>query len=271
MGDFFRSIPERRWGAMVFLFAAYFFSAKWGLQLALVNASATAVWAPTGIALAGFLILGFQAWPAIFLGAFLVNLTNAGTVWTSLGIATGNCLEGLAGAYLVGRFASGSAAFERARDILKFAILAGGIGTLISPTLGLASLCWGGFAPWHSWGNIWTTWWLGDMTGALIVTPVLLLWIRQPKVRWRQLPETLGSLAVVVLLGQAVFGGWFLSPGQNFPIAFLVIPALLWTAYRYGPRVTALGGFLLAGVALRDTLDHLGPFGGLAPNHALLA
>src|SRR6185503_2012787 len=82
------------------LFAAYFISAKLGLKLAFVNASATAVWPPTGIVLAAFLVMGRQYWPAVFLGAFLANLTNAGSLTTSLAIGAGNTLEGIFGAFL---------------------------------------------------------------------------------------------------------------------------------------------------------------------------
>src|SRR2546426_10629880 len=81
------------------LAAVYVLAGKLGLLLAFVHASATAVWPPTGIALAAFLLLGYRVWPGIFLGAFLVNLTTAGSVATTIGIATGNTLEGLAGAY----------------------------------------------------------------------------------------------------------------------------------------------------------------------------
>src|SRR5580700_265602 len=83
----------------------YFVAGKLGLQLAYVHASATAVWPCTGIAIAALLLLGYRVWPGILIGAFLVNLTTAGSVETSIGIAIGNTLEGLAGCYLVSRFA----------------------------------------------------------------------------------------------------------------------------------------------------------------------
>src|SRR5260370_18148678 len=87
------------------LAGAYFVAGKLGLKLAFVNASATAIWPCTGIALAAFLILGYRVWPAILIGAFVVNLTPAGPVPTSLCIAFGNTLEGVVGCYLVTRFA----------------------------------------------------------------------------------------------------------------------------------------------------------------------
>src|SRR5207249_11564146 len=85
-------------------------------SLAFVHASASAVWPPTGIAFAATLLLGYRVWPAILLGAFLVNATTEGSVWTSLGIASGNTLEGLLGAWLVTRFANGRNVFSRSRS-----------------------------------------------------------------------------------------------------------------------------------------------------------
>jgi integral membrane sensor domain MASE1 len=96
---------------------------KLALQLAFLNASASAVWPCTGIALAALLIFGYRTWPAILAGAFFVNFTTAGTALTSLGIASGNTLEALAGCYLVTRFADGRNAFERSQNIFKFVLL----------------------------------------------------------------------------------------------------------------------------------------------------
>ena len=63
---------------LLILAGGYYLAGKLGLQLAVVNPNATAVWAPTGISLAALLLLGYRAWPAIFAGAFLVNLDTAG-------------------------------------------------------------------------------------------------------------------------------------------------------------------------------------------------
>src|SRR5207253_4845447 len=103
----------RRVGLLVALAAVYVIAGKLGLKLAFENASATPVWPCTGIALAAFVLLGYDVWPAVLAGSFLVNITTAGSVATALGIAAGNTLEGLAGAYLVNRFARGRRAFDR--------------------------------------------------------------------------------------------------------------------------------------------------------------
>src|SRR3989442_276364 len=60
-------VPLVSWGLPV-LTGVYFLAGKFGLSLAFVHASASAVWPPTGIALAATLLLGCRVWPALFLG-----------------------------------------------------------------------------------------------------------------------------------------------------------------------------------------------------------
>src|SRR5437762_7770491 len=102
-----RRIRLMPWGLLV-LGGVYVVAGKLGLSLAFVHASASPVWPPTGIALAAFLTLGYRVWPAVFAGAFVVNIGTAGAVATSLAIALGNTLEGLLGAYLVIHYANGA-------------------------------------------------------------------------------------------------------------------------------------------------------------------
>jgi len=163
---------------LVVLFGCYVLAGKVGLSLAFVNASASPVWPPTGIALAAFLTLGYRVWPAIFVGAFVVNVSTAGSAATSLAIAAGNTLEGLLGAYLVDRYANGTRAFDHAQDVFKFAALAALLSSIVSATIGVGSLSLGGYAEWADFDSIWLTWWLGDATGALIVAPLLILLVR---------------------------------------------------------------------------------------------
>src|SRR3989442_6449863 len=122
----------------------YFLAAKLGLRLAYLYASATPVWPGTGIDLVAFLVLGYRVWPGILLGAFLVNVSTAGTAATSLGIALGNTLEGVVGCYLLNKFAFGrdcfDMAFDSAQEIFKFAALVGLASTAVSATFVVTSL-----------------------------------------------------------------------------------------------------------------------------------
>src|SRR5262245_11078654 len=153
----------------------YFVAGKFGLSLAALNPSASAVWPPTGIVLAALLLYGPTLWPGVFAGAFAVNATSAGSLATSFGVACGNTLEGVVAAVLVKRFAKGRDAFERAEGVFRFAVLSGA-GTLISATLGVTSLAAGGFVPWAGYGQVWITWCLGDVVSAWVFTPVILAW-----------------------------------------------------------------------------------------------
>jgi len=257
---------------MAGLAVVYFVAAKLGLRLAFVNPSATPVWPPTGIALAAFLIVGARAWPAIFVGAFLANVTTAGSIATSIGIALGNTLEGWLGAALVGRFAAGRQAFSRPRNAFRFAVLAAAVSTVVSATFGVTSLALGGFAPWTDFWHIWLTWWLGDGAGSLVVAPVVLLWAENWRIQWtrRQAAEAAALVACLLLVGLLVFGGPFPNASKNYPLEFLCIPVLLWAAFRFGARETATAILLLSVIAIRGTLRGFGPFARETQNESLL-
>src|SRR5262245_27040764 len=75
----------------------YVATGTFGLSLAFVHSSVTAVWPPTGISLAALLVFGARVWPGILLGAFIVNESVPGNVLTAMAIAMGNTLEALAG------------------------------------------------------------------------------------------------------------------------------------------------------------------------------
>jgi len=256
-------------GLITLLVGIYFVAAKFGLMLARAHVSATAVWPPSGIALAALLLLGYRVWPGIFLGAFLANITTAGSVATSLGIATGNTLEGLLGAYLVNRFCGGLNAFDRAEEVFKFAFLGAMLSTTVSATFGVTSLSLSGYADWSDYGAIWFAWWLGDAGGDLVVAPLLILWGLNPRIRWRrnQLFEAGLLLLSLVVISQIVFGGW--SPIRN-PLPLLYISALLWAAFRFGQRETATLTFLTGAVGIWGTLRGVGPFVRESQNESFL-
>jgi diguanylate cyclase (GGDEF)-like protein len=249
--------------------AVYFAAGKLGLSMALVHPSATAVWPPSGIALAVFLILGPRVWPGVALGSFLVNITTAGSLWTSAAIAAGNTLEGLAGAYLVLRFANGARCFDRVQDTLKFAFLAAPISTTISSTVGTTALALGGFARWVDYKPIWLTWWLGDQACVLMVGPLLLLWSANFQVRWSwpRLAELTVLAVSLAITAEIVFGPF--AP-RSYPLEYLAIPFLVWAALRFGPREAATVSVLLAAIAVRGTFDGFGPFAVGTKNESLL-
>ncbi|HKY92303.1 MAG TPA: MASE1 domain-containing protein, partial [Nevskiaceae bacterium] len=252
---------------LALLVAVYFAAGKFGLGFAVVHRSASAIWPPTGVAIAALLILGLRAWPAILLGAFLVNVSVDGRFVTAACIAVGNTLEGVVAAGLVMRSASGVRCFERPRDIFRFMALAALCATLISPTWGVTTLAVAGAADWSAFGRIWLTWWLGDAVGAVIVTPLIVLWYRQLRLDLpaSRLLEACGMLALVAAVSVFVF----FRPTPL--LSFMVLPALAWAAFRFGQREVATAMGLLALIAIFGTVQGRGPFAIVDASASLLA
>jgi PAS domain S-box-containing protein len=264
------SWPEGRFqrlGLLTLLTAIYVAAGKLGLALAYVHTNASAVWPPTGLALAALLLFGWRIWPAILVGAFLVNLTTAGTVATSAAIAAGNTIEAVVGASLVRRFADGTRVFNSVRGVLKFVVLAGVLSTAISATAGTTTLAAAGLAPWSDFQRIWLTWWLGDATGALVLTPVLVLAAVEPAIAWngRRVAEALLLLAGLGLTGALVF-----HRSDPPPSTFLCVPFPFWAAFRYGRREAATATLLLSVLAVWGTVRGYGPYARASTNDTLL-
>jgi PAS domain S-box-containing protein len=259
---------RRRVLLLIALTAVYFASGRLGLSLAVVHWSASAVWPPAGVALAAVLLLGQWIWPSLAVGAFLVNFSVSGSVTASAGIAAGNTLEALAAGWLVRSYAGGVSAVDSTAGIFRFVGFAT-IAALIGATVGLTSVMLTGFLGSSDPFKVWLTWWLGDATGAILVTPLILLWARPGE----RLSEP-RALEFAVMLGSVVFVSLVMfayAPiaRQNLPIQFLSIPVLIWAAFRFAQReaVTACG--VLSGLAVWGTARGYGPFGAFAPEHAL--
>ncbi len=254
------------------LCAVYFGAGRLGLSMAFVNKSASAVWPPTAIALAGLMLLGWRVWPGIFAGAFLVNITIAASVPAALLIASGNTLEAVVGAAMVTRLAGGTRAFEHATHTLRFILYAGFLSTAISATIGTTSLAVNGLASWNHYIPVWMTWWLGDVVSNLVLAPLLLVWGAWPlpKLRRLQLIEWGCLLVATVVVSELVFGSLLPAHNIHYPLEYVGIPLLLWAAFRlrqHGVTATAL---VICGIAVYGTLRGFGPFGTADPNESFL-
>ncbi len=257
---------------LVVVAAIYFALAKLGLSLASINPSASPIWPPTGFALAAVLLGGYRIWPAIFAGAFAANLTTAGTLETSVVIALGNTLEGLVGGVLINLWSGGRDTFATPARVAKFFVISAGPATVISASVGVLTLCVAGLAQWNNFAPIWTTWWLGDAAGALVVTPVIVLWADSARRHfdYRELPDTIAVLGSAAAVGLIAFGPLLPRSEYTSPLGFLTILPLVWAALRRGPRDTATVGLMLTGFAIWATIEHVGPFGEIGLNETFV-
>src|SRR5919198_4750480 len=153
-------VPVVVWIAL--LAAAYYGAAKLGLSFAFETPSVTAIWPPTGLALAALVLGGYRLWPGVAIGAFLANSWTGIPPLATIGISCGNTLEALAGAYLLLRVASFKPTLERVRDVLALVILAAAVSTAIAATIGVATLVVTDEVEPGSFASVWRVWWLGD-------------------------------------------------------------------------------------------------------------
>ena len=234
--------------------AVYYAAARVGLLLQLPGTNASPVWPPSGIGFAAVLILGLRVWPGIAVGAFLANLvtlppTSAGFVAASA-ICVGNTFEQVVAIILIRRLVATTSPFDRARDVLAF-VLTSCISCAIAATIGMTSLWMARIVPSNVLGAAWLTWWLGDTAGMLVLSPALYSWWRMPRLAF-SLVRGLELIALVILTAmtaEILFGGWIASEVIT-SMPYLVVPGLLWAAFRFGQRETSSLAVLLSVIAV---------------------
>ena len=246
----------------------YYGSARLGLLLAFAETNASPVWPPSGFAFAAILLLGHRVLPGIVTGAFAANLVvflanqatgPAAAAGISISIAVGNTLEAVTGAFLIRRWVGLESPVGSARNLFKF-VGATLLMCLVSSAIGATSLGIGGIAPWPIFTAIWFTWWLGDVAGVLILTPVLLTWFGTQNRREIGFSVQAVSLfAALVVICQLTFGRWLPASMLNSQV-YLLIPFLLWAAFRFSPRVATSAVLLVSGLSVWATVTGTGPF-----------
>jgi integral membrane sensor domain MASE1 len=239
--------------SIVLLAAVYFGAAKLGLELAFATPNVTAIWPPTGIALAALVLGGRRLWPGVALGAFLANVTTDVPLYTTLGITIGNTLEAVAGAWLLERFRI-NPGLRSVRDVVGLIALAGVVSTAIAATIGVASLSLGDELT-EGATSVWRVWWLGDMGGALLVAPLLLVAVTHWP--YREVP---GRPLEAVLLFCILTAVSLLAFGADVPLAYLVFPPLIWIAFRFWQPGATAGALVVAAIVVVFTANEQGQF-----------
>jgi integral membrane sensor domain MASE1 len=241
---------------------------------------ATAVWLPSGIALAALLLAGDRVWPGVWLGAFLANVWDvadpgrsislATHLVVSCSIATGSTLQALVGTFLLRRCVGREPPLERSQSVFRFLGIAP-LMCLIGSTIGVTALVLTGFTHWANYGFNWWTWWLGDTVGILVVTPLILVWSKPPSLAWNgpRLLEAALLSSLLLGVGLSVFGGprW---GGFVGALTYMTVPLLVWATFRFGQRGAMTSLLLVAGIAVWGTVHGHGPFVERTLNESLL-
>lgn len=237
--------------------AVYFGAAKLGLSLAFMNSSISAVWPPTGIALAAIVFWGYRMWPAIALGALFANSWTGIPLYATLGITVGNTGEALVGACLLREVADFRPSLERVRDVIALLVFGGILSTMVAASVGVASLLAAGDVSSGQLWDSWRTWWLGDAGGDLLVAPAIMVAITHWP--YRRAP---GRVIEVIVLALALGGVSFFVFYDDVPRAFLVYPFLIWAALRFWQPGAVAGSLIIASIAIPLTANDHGSFSG---------
>jgi len=256
----------------------YYASARFGLLLALGNTNASPVWPPSGFAFAALLIFGFRVWPGIAIGAFLANVmvfsTNKAadpqTIFLmSSFIAIGNTLEALAGYYLLQLFRS-KQVLEKTRDFGYF-ILAALLMCVVSCTIGTTTLYIAEIIHWADYKTVWFTWWMGDVAGIIVLTPVFLsLWNAfKDRLKIKAAWKFIFIVVVIAIYLYAVFNEQLLIV-PNKSSVFLLLILLTWCVFSIEQWQSSLIVVLVSSFSVWNTLAGNGPFVSTTQNDSLL-
>jgi signal transduction histidine kinase len=248
--------------AILALALVYYATAKFGQSLR-YTASVSAVWPPVGVGIAVLYLWGLRLWPGIFIGELLVNseLLNSLPLGSLLGQQLGNMLEIVVGAWLLRRLIGKQARLDRVAQVGGL-LLALGAATAISATIGTVSMLAGGVIHFSEAAEFGRTWWLGDTAGGLVMLPLILVWAPDPVGVWRSVRSWDGGVLLAVVGALAV-----LAVAVDEPLTYMVFPALIWAAFRFGPPGATLATAVVAVAVIGLTAHDAGPFSSQPIDH----
>jgi PAS domain S-box-containing protein len=245
------------WAVQVAIAAlVYAAIAHLSLVLAIPGTSASPVWPPSGFAVALLFLGGKRLWPAIAVGALVANLIDFSAhgplmpsqYFAASAIAIGNTLEAWVAAWFLLRFNGTEPLFGRTSGVLRFAVIAP-IASAISASVGVETLVLTGILPAAIGGKVWLTWWLGDLTGMVVLLPCVVVWVQAAKLANRLARPWIAGL-VLTAMAWIIFTNPFASVTHARPFLILLVPLFAWLTYQHGLRGGVVGILVLAGSAV---------------------
>jgi len=258
------------WGILL-VSLIYFVIARTSLLLALPGSDASPVWPPSGLALAALFLFGRRILPGITIGAFTANLlamltsSNGSTDFSiaagvSLVTAAGNTLEAFSAWYITEKFIHPGNFLFRVSNVLAFTISAMG-AALIAALVGPVAYSAAGLAPWHFFPDFFITWWLGDFSGMIIFTPMIILLLKNESIATKRVE--LVRLTLISLLLIALTTVIFNQDPRSLVsmlMPYILFPITIWVAQEYDPLVAGTGIVLITIIAVFSTVHGSGTF-----------
>lgn len=247
--------------SLLLFYAAYVATGFLCDGLALIPGVSIIFWPPVGILIATLLLNPRITWPWWIITGCAAELTCNALLWNNplhfaLIYYSGNALESLTAAWLIGRFASKPFRFETFEQVAAFVVLGAGIAPMVSATVIATTDALRGR---HLFTTAWPLVWLGDGTGLLVSAPltfaVVQAWRARAEIPFARMVEAVSILVVLVVIGELSLMGYL-------PTVYMIMPPLLWAAVRFQLEGAAIAVGLVTLMSAFSTLSGRGEFSG---------
>jgi len=207
----------------VSLACAYFFTGYFSNLLLAIDGYAVAVWPPSGIALAGFLIWGRKSLLGIVLGAFftnLIHLESASAIFQlsvfmhAAAVTFAATLQAWVGSQLVTKVIKAPLDLSSLKHCIQSLVVAGPLCCVIAAGVGTSLLIFNGVIVSQAGWDTFIAWWIGDSIGVLVFTPLMLAAFNYSQVNYR-LQVILPSLLIYMVISISFYGAASVKKEKN--------------------------------------------------------
>jgi signal transduction histidine kinase len=248
---------------MLLIAGGYYAVARVG-QALLLTGPAGAFWPATGVGIVVLYLGGLRWWPGVLLGDLLARDFALVPLGTALAQAAGNMARAVVAVVILQRLVGRRAAMDRLAQV-GVVLTAVAVGEAVSATIAMLALRAGGVLAVSELGVFWRSWWLGGVAGGLVVLPLALAWAHPHPLVWQGRGAGEGALVLAAVAALSVIA---LSAEQ--PLTYMVFPAFIWAALRFGPQGATVAVAVGAVIAIVVTSHQQGAFVELSPTDSAL-
>jgi two-component system, LuxR family, sensor kinase FixL len=252
--------------AAVLVFIGYYLGARLGFALTFHPHPISVFWPPNSILLAALLLTPPRIWWFLLLAAFPAHLIAElqSQVPPTMVVCwfISNCSEAIIGAGLTRVLLRGPVPFDNLRSVAAFCLCAGFLGPFLS------SFIDAGFVALNAWGQSsyldnWRARFFSNVLTALTFAPAILNWFSLKPTEWRRISSGHALEGSILFLGLVIASTVVLYNARTNPdpvLFYTPLPFLLWAVFRFGPRATSAGIFIVTFLAIWSSAHGHGPF-----------
>lgn len=249
-----------QWWLEIIVIIVVYFAISWGVVNGIPKNPTTPspLWPGAGIIIGLLLVWGRSRWFGVFLATFIYNLHRRGftLILPPLGASIGSTIGALITVSLILKFTRTNYPIRRVRHVVIFCLCAIFTGVIFQASIGILSYVYHMGKAWHDLPSIFFNWWVGDAISILLFAPLVFTWLRSPKdskikscLSW-EVFAVLSSLTIVA----------YLAFYKSQPIEYLLLPPLLWSAFRFGSKFTTTIVMIVSMTATIATANSIGVF-----------